>query len=107
MLAHSTLFGVPDLPASVAFLRIEGVRLQAAVAPWFGTLFWATGAFSLFTSAMGIADYTSRLAADVLKSTYLRESAVSESTIYFWLVWGLVAIGCGRKYPNGTANSTK
>jgi hypothetical protein len=29
-----------------------------------------------------------------LKSTYLRESPISESRIYFWLVWGLVAIGC-------------
>jgi hypothetical protein len=94
MLAHSTLFGVPDLPSSVAFLRIEGVRLQAAVGPWFGVLFWATGAFSLFSAAMGITDYTSRLAADVLKSTYLRDAAISESMLYFWLVWGLVAIGC-------------
>jgi hypothetical protein len=94
MLAHSTLFGVPDLPSSVAFLHIEGVRLQAAVAPWFGVLFWATGAFSLFSAAMGITDYTSRLAADVLKSTYLREASISEGVVYFWLVWGLVAIGC-------------
>jgi hypothetical protein len=94
MLAHSTLFGVPDLPSSVEFLRIEGGRLQAAVAPWFGILFWATGAFSLFSASLGITDYTSRLAADVLKSTYLRDAAVSESVLYFWLVWGLVAIGC-------------
>ena len=43
---------------------------------------------------MGIIDYTSRLAADVLRSTYLSGTAVSESRIYFFLVWGLVAIGC-------------
>ena len=36
--------------------------------------------------------YTSRLAADVLKTSYLRDA--SESKIYFCLVWGLVAIGC-------------
>jgi hypothetical protein len=94
MLAHSTLFGQPDLPNSVAFLQIEGRRLQSIVAPWFGVLFWAIGAFSLFASSMGIADYTSRLAADVLKSTYLRNSSVSESRLYFWLVWGLVGMGC-------------
>jgi hypothetical protein len=94
MLAYSTLFGEPGLPSGAAFLQIEGRRLQAIAGGWFGILFWTTGAFSLFGSAMGIADYTSRLAADVLKSTYLRESAVSESRIYFWLVWGLVAIGC-------------
>ena len=52
-----------------------------------------SGSFSLFASAMGIADYTSRLAADILKSTYLRSSPVSESRLYFWLVWGLVGLG--------------
>ena len=95
MLAHSTLYGESGLPNNVGFLKIEGERLQTMVAPWFGLLFWATGAFSLFGSAMGITDYTSRLTADVLKSTYLRDSAVTESRLYFWLVWGLVAIGCG------------
>jgi hypothetical protein len=95
MLAHSTLFGEPGLPASIAFLEIEGRRLQSMVGGWFGILFWAVGAFSLFASSMGITDYTSRLAADVLKCTYLRASPVSESRLYFWLVWGLVAIGCG------------
>jgi hypothetical protein len=94
MLAHSMLYGEKGLPTTVMFLQIEGRRLQDVVGTWFGLLFWATGAFSLFTSAMGITDYTSRLAADVLKSTYMRESGVTESRIYFWLVWGLVAIGC-------------
>ncbi|HEY7502037.1 MAG TPA: Nramp family divalent metal transporter [Vicinamibacterales bacterium] len=93
MLAHATLFGASGLPQTVAFLQIEGRRLQEIVGVWFGVLFWATGAFSLFASAMGITDYTSRLAADILKSTYLRSSAVSESRLYFWLVWGLVALG--------------
>ena len=32
-----------------------------------------SASFSLFASSMGIIDYTSRLAADVLKSTYLRD----------------------------------
>lgn len=93
MMAHSTLYGRPDLPQTVAFLQIEGQRLQEIVGPWFGVLFWAVGAFSLFASSMGIADYTSRLAADILKSTYLQRSRVSESQLYFRLVWGLVAIG--------------
>ncbi len=94
MIAHSTLYGMPGLPNSVAFLRIEGHRLQSVAGTWFGVFFWAVGAFSLFASSMGITDYTSRLAADVLKSTYLRSSAVSESRLYFRLVWGLVAAGC-------------
>jgi hypothetical protein len=93
MIAHSTLFGRPGLPQSVAFLQIEGERLQEIVGRWYGLLFWGVGSFSLFASAMGITDYTSRLAADILKSTYLRSSPLSESRLYFWLVWGLVGLG--------------
>jgi hypothetical protein len=94
MLAHSTVFGLPELPNSIGFLRIEGEQLQAVVGGWFGTLFWAVGAFSLFAAATGIVDYASRLAADVLKTTYLRRARVTESRLYFALVWGLVGLGC-------------
>jgi hypothetical protein len=93
MLAHSTLFGKPDLPNNVTFLLREGEELQTLVAPWFGVLFWAVGAFSLFATAMGIIDYTSRLAADIMKTTYMRASRMSESRVYFRLVWGMVALG--------------
>ncbi len=92
LLSYSTVFGRPGLENGVQFLQAEGEQLKSAVAPWFGTLFWTIGAFSLFAAAMGIVDYTSRLAADVLTTSYLRGR--SESTVYFWLVWGLVGIGC-------------
>ena len=92
LLAHSTVFGQPDLPNNVSFLRIEAEQLQRMVGPWFGVLFLAVGAFALFGSAMGIIDYTSRLAADIAKTTYLPH--VSESRAYFWLVWGMVGLGC-------------
>ena len=94
MLSHSMLFGEPDLPNNVSFLRIEAQRMEALVGRWFGVLFLAIGAFSLFGSAMGIIDYTSRLAADILKTTYLPKSQMSESRMYFWLVWGMVGLGC-------------
>ena len=92
LLAHSTLFGQPNLPNNVSFLQIEAQQLERSVGRWFGVLFLATGAFSLFGSAMGIIDYTSRLAADVLKTTYT--PGASESRVYFWLVWGMVGLGC-------------
>jgi hypothetical protein len=95
MLAHSTLFGVPGLPNDVAFLRLEAHALEASVGRWFGMLFLAIGAFSLFGAAMAVIDFTSRLAADILKSTYLPRSAISENQLYFGLVWGIVALGCG------------
>ena len=100
MLAHSTLFGTPGLPQSVAFLQIEGRRLQEIVGPWFGVLFWATGSFSLFASAMGIADYTSRLAADILKSTYLRIlPGVREPAVF------LAGLGTGRPWGRSSSSS--
>jgi hypothetical protein len=93
MLAHATLFGNPDVKNNISFLKIEGTTLQALVGDWFGYLFWAIGAFSLFAAAAGIVDYTSRLTSDMIKARYLRDSKVSESKLYFGLVWGLVAFG--------------
>jgi len=93
MLSYSTVFGVPGLENGVSFLEVEGEELKQVVGGWFGVLFWVIGALSLFAASMGIVDYTSRLAADVLKTSYLPR--VSESKLYFGLVWGLVAIGCG------------
>jgi hypothetical protein len=93
MLAYSTVFGVDDLPDDVSFLEVEGNMLKDEVEPWFGSFFFAIGAFSLFASALGITDYTTRLAADMLKTNYLRGSAISESRLYFALVWGLVGLG--------------
>ncbi len=93
MLAHATLHGRPELPNDIGFLKLEGDQLKTAVGPWFGRLFWIIGAYSLFAATVGIIDYTARLAADVLKWTYLREAKISESRLYFWTVWILVGSG--------------
>ncbi|MFC0627379.1 Nramp family divalent metal transporter [Kribbella deserti] len=93
MLSHATLFGNPAVENKISFLKIEGTTLQTLVGGWFGYLFWAIGAFSLFAAATGIVDYTSRLTADMVKARYLRTSTITESKLYFVLVWGLVAFG--------------
>ena len=94
MLAYSTVYGQPDLPDDINFLEVEGNRLSDLAGSWMGPLFWGIGAFSLLAASMGIVDYTSRIAADILKVNYLRRSDISESRLYFVLVWGLVLIGC-------------
>ena len=91
LLAYATVYGQEGLANSIDFVRREGEVLQAEVGTWFGYLFWFIGAFSLFAAATGIVDYTSRLAADVLRTSYLKNH--NESRLYFWLVWGLVVIG--------------
>jgi hypothetical protein len=91
MLAYSTVFGREGLANNISFIRTEGEVLAERVGSWFKYFFWIVGSFSLFAAALGIVDYTSRLAADVLKTSYLRQA--SESKIYAVLVWGLIAIG--------------
>jgi hypothetical protein len=86
------VFGLPGLADDIGFLHTEGEQLAATVGDWFGVFFWLIGAFALFAAALGIVDYTSRMAADVIKTSYVR--GTRESTIYFGLVWGLVLLGC-------------
>jgi hypothetical protein len=91
VLAHAVVGGRTDLPRDINFLAVEGRALSALVGPWFGRFFWIIGTFSLFAAALGIVDYTSRLAADVLRTSYMR--GTSESRIFTFIVWAIVAIG--------------
>jgi len=91
LLAYSTVFGREGLENGIGFLEVEGQVLADRVGSWFQYLFWIIGSFSLFAAALGIVDYTSRLAADVIKTSYAREA--NESKVYAGLVWGLVLIG--------------
>ena len=94
MIAYSTVYGRPDAPQTVDFIRLQGEQMQLQVGTWFGLLYWIIGALSLFAAALGIVDFTCRIGADVLKSVYLRDSRHGENRIYFALVWGLVGCGC-------------
>jgi uncharacterized protein YhhL (DUF1145 family) len=91
LLAYATVFGEEGLRNNISFLQVEGNALMERVGTWFGYFFWSIGAISLFAAALGIVDYTSRLAADVLKTAYFPDA--SESRLYAGLVWGLVVIG--------------
>ena len=72
LIAYSTVFGNPDLPeeSGFDFISLEADVLDARVGDWFGTLFLAIGAVSLFAAALGIVDYVSRLVADVVRVGY-------------------------------------
>jgi len=92
LLAYSTVFQNPDLPDSSGFdfISLEASVLDGAVGSWFGTMFLAVGAISLFAAALGIVDYVSRLVADVL---HTRDSKWSESRMYFAIVWTMITFG--------------
>lgn len=91
LLAYATVYGEDGLANSIGFVQREGQVLAERVGGWFGALFWFIGALSLFAAGTGIVDYTSRVAADVLRTSYLKDS--NESRLYFKLVWGLVLVG--------------
>ena len=63
----------PDLPDSSGFdfISLEASVLDGVVGDWFGTMFLAVGAISLFAAALGIVDYVSRLVADVIHTGYV------------------------------------
>jgi amino acid transporter len=97
LVAYATVFGHPDLPSESGFdfISLESQVLDEAVGSWFGTLFLAVGAVSLFAAALGIVDYVARLVADAVRTGYLPESARwTESKLYFLVVWSLIAFGC-------------
>jgi len=96
LLANATVFGQGQVDeGNFDFINLEGEALKDRVGSWFGTLFFAIGAFSIFAASLGIVDYTSRLVADVLRVGYLRESERwSESRLYAVVVWGMVLFGC-------------
>jgi len=91
ILAFATLSGSEGLPRDIGFLKVEGEALSASVGPWFGRLFWFVGAFSLFAASLGIVDYTSRLAADTIRTIYWRGGR--ESVVYAAVVWLMVLTG--------------
>ncbi len=91
LLAYSTVFGREGLVSDVSFIQVEGQVLGERVGSWFQYFFWFVGAFSLFSAALGIVDYTARMGADVIKTSYAR--GANESKVYARLVWGLAAIG--------------
>jgi hypothetical protein len=96
LVAYSTVFGNPDLPAEGGFdfISLEADELDSRVGSWFGTMFLVIGAVSLFAAAIGIVDYVSRLVADVVHVSYTSDSARwTESRIYFTVVWAMVVFG--------------
>lgn len=95
MIAYSTVYGRGDVPQNVDFIRVQGEQMRSQVGAGFDVLYWSIGTLSLFAAAMGIVDFTCRIGADVLKCAYLRDSKWTENRLYFVLVWGLVACGCG------------
>jgi hypothetical protein len=94
MVAYSTVYGRGLAEAAdFTFIQAEGEALKNIVGGWFGNLFWIFGTLSLLLTALAIIDNISRLVADALKTIHLANSSISESRVYFIVVWSMLAIG--------------
>ena len=103
LLAYSTVFGREGLANNIGFIQIEGEVLDERVGSWFGTCSGSIGAFSLFAAAMGIVDYTSRLAADVIKTSYRARRQREQDLLPAWSgassLIGIVVLLAGFDQP--------
>jgi hypothetical protein len=94
VLVYSAVGVQEDIGTELEFIGEEGEALKDIIAPWFGTAFWVAGFVMLFSTNVGIVDYTSRLIGDSLKVTFLKESEFwSESKIYFTVAWLIIISG--------------
>jgi hypothetical protein len=96
VLLYSTL-GIVNVPesqaGSITFLQTEAQALSNQLGTWFEYFFYFAGFAILFSTNVGVVDWVSRLTADSLKVTFLKESQFwSESKIYVTVVW-IMAIG--------------
>jgi hypothetical protein len=96
VLLYSTL-GIVNVPESqagdITFLQTEAQTLSNQLGTWFEYFFYFAGFAILFSTNVGVVDWVSRLTADSLKVTFLKESQFwSESKIYVTVVW-IMAIG--------------
>ena len=94
VLTYSTVPVGTTEAQDLEFIRVEGEALREVIGPGFGIAFWLAGTFALFSTNLGIVDYTCRLIADQLNTNATRNSQFwTESKLYFFFVWLMVILG--------------
>ena len=95
VLLFSTLGVEKNSTNDISFVQREAAALGNNIGDWFGLFFLVAGILVLFSTNVGIMDYTARITADTLKvTTGLRDSQFwSESKIYITVIWALIIAG--------------
>ena len=89
----NSVLGVGNFGEEFDFLEREAAALGNTVGGWFRSFFLFAGMVVLFSTAIGIMDYVSRLSASELKiSFFSRSETITESRIYFVFAW-IIALG--------------
>ena len=105
VLVNSTIGIQENVGTELGFIQDEARALGNIIGGWFQFFFLAAVAIMLFSTNVGIMDYTSRLTADTLKTGYLANSQFwSESKIYLTVIWlmtlgGTVVLLAGLNAP--------
>lgn len=95
VLVFSVLGVQENAVGDISFVQQEGQVLGQQIGAWFETFFLVAGIVILFSTNIGIIDYTARITADTLKITtgLSRSEFWSESKIYITVVWLMIVAG--------------
>jgi hypothetical protein len=93
VLVWSTVGG-QDIGADFEFIESEAQALGNTIGVWFEDFFLIAGMVVLFSTAIGVMDYVSRLSASELKVSFFPDSQIiTESRIYFTIAWVIAISG--------------
>jgi len=85
------------------FVWAEANRMVELIGPTAKYLFLIAGIAILFTTEFGVLDAASRISTDIVKVAWLRENEKwSEGRLYFFFLWGEIALACGVLLLYGT-----
>ena len=90
----NSILGVGNFGEEFDFIEKEATALGNTIGGWFRAFYLFAGMVILFSTAIGIMDYVSRLSASELKISFFRDSqAITESRIYFTFAWIIAIAG--------------
>jgi len=93
LLAAALLPAGGEVAEGFDFIGDEAAEIGRRFGPLGRSLFVATGIAVLLSTELALIDAVSRVAADLLKLSFLRERAATVSQLYFATVWSMVAFG--------------
>jgi hypothetical protein len=90
----NSVLGVGNFGEEFDFIEREATALGNTIGGWFRAFYLFAGMVVLFSTAIGIMDYVSRLSASELKISFFRDSqTITESRIYFTFAWIIAIAG--------------
>jgi hypothetical protein len=93
LLAAALLPAGAPVAEGFGFIRDEALEIERRFGLLGRRLFHVTGIAVLLSTELALIDAISRVAADLLKLSFLRERAVTLSQLYFGMVWTLIGFG--------------